>query len=147
MAEHAAPLTSDNVGWKLLKKAGWTEGHGIGAQEQGPKEPIQPSVVSKGQAGLGFRVKSKVQSKKRQYSSDNQKLGKLKKKQSNDDGQQPTTDQKEQRNDAEEERKAIARFVYSSFKEESEALENSHTTTNPLLRGKKSRISATNPLL
>ncbi len=33
-------LTEDNVGFKLLQKAGWTEGAGLGAKEEGIIAPI-----------------------------------------------------------------------------------------------------------
>lgn len=132
MAQTGAPLTSDNVGWKLLEKAGWRKGHGIGAQEQGPKEPIQPSAIPKGQAGLGFQLKTKT------MPSIESQLKPLKKK---------PVDKKLELNKEEEERKEIARFMYSSFKEEPGEVDKSSQATNPLLRSKKSRLSVTNPLL
>ena len=33
-------LTEENVGFKLLQKAGWTEGSGLGVQEDGITAPI-----------------------------------------------------------------------------------------------------------
>lgn len=33
-------LTEENVGFKLLQKAGWTEGAGLGAKEDGITAPI-----------------------------------------------------------------------------------------------------------
>ena len=50
-----AGLDDRNVGFRLLKKAGWEEGSGLGASSQGPKEPLQlPS--QKGNEGLGFKT-------------------------------------------------------------------------------------------
>eukprot|EP00887_Chlorella_sp_A99_P005131 scaffold25.g5131.t1 len=49
----AAALSSSNVGFKLLKKAGWEEGTGLGAKRQGIVEPVQAANLSKG-SGLGF---------------------------------------------------------------------------------------------
>jgi hypothetical protein len=153
MAHTGAPLTSDNVGWKLLEKAGWRKGHGIGAHEQGPKEPIQPSAVQKGQAGLGFQLKSKtISSKGRTVSSlSSVQLRKEDEPEATEGQLKPLKKKpavkKPEQNIEVEERKAIARFVYSSFKEEPGEVDNSSQATNPLLRSKKSRLSATNPLL
>jgi hypothetical protein len=47
-------ISRRNVGYQLLQKAGWTEGTGLGAQEQGRREPLAPAAV-RGQAGLGFQ--------------------------------------------------------------------------------------------
>ena len=33
-------LTEENVGFKMLKKAGWTEGSGLGSKEEGIVAPI-----------------------------------------------------------------------------------------------------------
>lgn len=33
-------LTEENVGFKLLQKAGWTEGSGLGVKEDGITAPI-----------------------------------------------------------------------------------------------------------
>ena len=154
MAHTGAPLTSDNVGWKLLEKAGWRKGHGIGAHEQGPKEPIQPSAVQKGQAGLGFQLKSETMSSKgRTVSSlSSVQLKKEDEPESTESHLKPLqkkkpAGKKPEQNREDEERRAIARFVYSSFKEEPGEVDNSSQATNPLLRSKKSRLSATNPLL
>jgi hypothetical protein len=46
-------INSSNVGFKLLKKAGWQEGTGLGASNQGPKEPLQ-LPVQVATTGLGF---------------------------------------------------------------------------------------------
>jgi hypothetical protein len=46
-------INSSNVGFRLLKKAGWQEGTGLGASNQGPKEPLQ-LPVQVATAGLGF---------------------------------------------------------------------------------------------
>lgn len=47
-------ISRRNVGYQLLKKAGWSEGTGLGAQEQGRREPLAPAAVL-GQTGLGFQ--------------------------------------------------------------------------------------------
>ncbi|KAL4420472.1 hypothetical protein ABPG75_010128 [Micractinium tetrahymenae] len=49
-------IARSNVGFQLLKKAGWREGAGLGAQEQGMAEPVAP-FQQKGNLGLGFAPK------------------------------------------------------------------------------------------
>ena len=33
-------ITEENIGFKMLQKAGWTEGAGLGAKEEGITAPI-----------------------------------------------------------------------------------------------------------
>ena len=33
-------LTSENVGYKMLQKMGWSEGEGLGSESQGIKAPV-----------------------------------------------------------------------------------------------------------
>ncbi|KAF8071329.1 hypothetical protein HT031_001412 [Scenedesmus sp. PABB004] len=47
------PIDRGNVGYRLLQKAGWTEGRGLGAAEQGMAAPLAV-VPQKGSTGLGF---------------------------------------------------------------------------------------------
>jgi hypothetical protein len=35
------PLSSDNIGSKLMKKHGWQEGQGLGKKLQGRSDPLQ----------------------------------------------------------------------------------------------------------
>jgi hypothetical protein len=51
-------IARSNVGYRLLKKAGWTEGAGLGAQEQGVAEPVA-AWQQKGNLGLGFGPRPK----------------------------------------------------------------------------------------
>jgi splicing factor 4 len=46
-------LQSDNVGYQMLKKLGWTEGQGLGAESSGISEPINKNPAGFGNAGLG----------------------------------------------------------------------------------------------
>ncbi|GIL89021.1 hypothetical protein Vretimale_16220 [Volvox reticuliferus] len=46
-------IPADNVGFRLLRKSGWSVGSGLGACEQGRRDPIEP-VLPKGTRGLGF---------------------------------------------------------------------------------------------
>lgn len=47
------PLDCSNIGFQLLSKAGWQEGQGLGANEQGMAAPLAVSY-HKGNTGLGF---------------------------------------------------------------------------------------------
>lgn len=49
-----AAIGSSNVGFQLLKKSGWKEGTGLGAQEQGRLEPVE-SRVKNNKRGLGSK--------------------------------------------------------------------------------------------
>lgn len=60
-----AGIGSSNIGFQLLKKSGWKEGTGLGAQEQGRLEPIETHVKNN-KRGLGskepkLRPKPKVE--------------------------------------------------------------------------------------
>ncbi|KAM0838935.1 hypothetical protein ACQ4PT_060646 [Festuca glaucescens] len=47
-------IGSSNVGFQLLKKSGWKEGTGLGAQEQGRLEPVETRVKNN-KRGLGSK--------------------------------------------------------------------------------------------
>jgi hypothetical protein len=47
-------IGSSNIGFQLLKKSGWKEGTGLGAQEQGRLEPVQTRVKNN-KRGLGSK--------------------------------------------------------------------------------------------
>lgn len=51
-----AVISEKNVGYKLLKRAGWREGKGLGIHEQGRLVPLQ-AVRREAQEGLGYRTK------------------------------------------------------------------------------------------
>ncbi|KAG2494036.1 hypothetical protein HYH03_007682 [Edaphochlamys debaryana] len=46
-------IPADNVGFRLLRKAGWAVGTGLGAAEQGRTDPLLPDH-NKGNRGVGF---------------------------------------------------------------------------------------------
>ncbi|KAG2435246.1 hypothetical protein HXX76_007324 [Chlamydomonas incerta] len=46
-------IDADNVGFRLLRQAGWRVGTGLGAASQGRHEPVEPNAA-KGTRGLGF---------------------------------------------------------------------------------------------
>jgi hypothetical protein len=47
-------LDSSNVGYKLLQKAGWQEGKGLGKREHGREDPVE-AFQNAGRQGLGFK--------------------------------------------------------------------------------------------
>ncbi|TVU32209.1 hypothetical protein EJB05_23931 [Eragrostis curvula] len=49
-----AAIGSSNIGFQLLKKSGWKEGTGLGAQEQGRLEPVETRVKNN-KRGLGSK--------------------------------------------------------------------------------------------
>jgi ATP-dependent Clp protease ATP-binding subunit ClpB len=51
-ASAAPPVASSNVGFRLLTKAGWKEGTGLGAKAQGPLEPVA-AFQKTNRAGVG----------------------------------------------------------------------------------------------
>ncbi|MCO5584365.1 hypothetical protein L7F22_038291 [Adiantum nelumboides] len=51
----SASLTASNVGFRLLQKAGWREGSGLGVSEQGRLEPVDV-FVKNDKRGLGAKV-------------------------------------------------------------------------------------------
>mmetsp|Transcript_37628 Transcript_37628/g.83774 ORF Transcript_37628/g.83774 Transcript_37628/m.83774 type:complete len:324 (-) Transcript_37628:153-1124(-) len=55
----ARHIAADNVGYRLLKKAGWQEGAGLGASEQGRKAPV-PAWLQQGNRGIGFDGRHKA---------------------------------------------------------------------------------------
>lgn len=58
-----AAIGSSNIGFQLLKKSGWKEGTGLGAQEQGRLEPVETRVKNN-KRGLGSKepkLKPKVE--------------------------------------------------------------------------------------
>ncbi|XP_019852291.1 PREDICTED: SURP and G-patch domain-containing protein 1-like [Amphimedon queenslandica] len=47
-------LTESNIGYKMLQKAGWKEGEGLGSNEDGIKAPIKQDNVSVDHSGVGM---------------------------------------------------------------------------------------------
>eukprot|EP00045_Choanoeca_perplexa_P007003 m.61471 g.61471 ORF g.61471 m.61471 type:complete len:494 (-) comp13882_c0_seq3:49-1530(-) len=52
------PLASNNTGFKLLSKLGWSPGSGLGKTAQGRKEPV-PLTGQQGHKGLGSTIPTK----------------------------------------------------------------------------------------
>eukprot|EP00879_Flechtneria_rotunda_P002019 GHRR01002196.1.p1 GENE.GHRR01002196.1~~GHRR01002196.1.p1 ORF type:complete len:303 (+),score=108.36 GHRR01002196.1:364-1272(+) len=48
------PIDRGNIGYQLLSRAGWQEGHGLGANGQGRQTPLEVRL-NKGNTGLGFQ--------------------------------------------------------------------------------------------
>ncbi|CAN6323636.1 unnamed protein product [Urochloa humidicola] len=49
-----AAIGSSNIGFQLLRKSGWKEGTGLGAQEQGRLEPVETRVKNN-KRGIGSK--------------------------------------------------------------------------------------------
>ena len=125
-------LGPSNIGYKLLKKAGWSDGESLGKNKDGIKSPVQPSL-QKGRAGLGKVVAKEVSGNKRKAV---------------ERGDATSGDPKavfaERRREAEiEERRRKQQVVemYREFREPDATPEQFHPLKS------KSRLSATNPLL
>jgi len=156
---HRAPpqiaLPESNIGFRLLKKAGWKEGKGLGIHEQGTQEPITVHRLQP-QKGLGFNP-TKPSSKTQQPSAvelvDASRVEKARRKRAlpPDELAHEDIDTKVKRvkqvvqteiDDAAG--KEIARYIYRSLGEGDGA--GNTSDINPLLK-KSHRLSATNPLL
>lgn len=156
-------LPESNIGYQLLKKAGWREGTGLGAEEQGPQEPLQVHKLQ-GNQGLGFGVpKTKVSRSRASQEQGNEagsasdrhnKPGQSNKRQLRDlppdplDSEDIDTKVKRVRQVMQTEvddkaGKEIARFVYSAL---GETAGTSTQDVNPLLK-RNHRLSRSNPLL
>ncbi|XP_063679419.1 SURP and G-patch domain-containing protein 1-like [Bolinopsis microptera] len=53
LPDNSDALTEDNIGFKMLQKAGWKEGTGLGASSSGIVQPIDRGMIKPGNAGLG----------------------------------------------------------------------------------------------
>lgn len=156
-AAAAAPariaIPTDNVGYRLLEKAGWTAGRGIGAREQGEQEPLQPER-QEGGLGLGYAPKpAKKATQSPAAAASTHQQGKHPQQTGParplppDELEQQSVEQKVRRvrqvmqAEADEQAgKVIAQYVYRAFGPDDEG-----TVLNPVLR--KTKLSATNPLL
>ena len=171
-------LPKSNVGYKLLEKAGWKEGTGIGASEQGRLEPLQPDIRH-GNVGLGFEKKGGKRKKAWEPTLEGKKSvdesGDNNKERLWPTGMGSTGPQHEQKpthrplppdeladEDLETKvkrvkqvmqadvddkaEKALAKLVYSAFRDGDGGPGGSTKDDNPLLR-KNRKLSARNPLL
>lgn len=150
-------ISQNNVGWKLLQKAGWKVGHGLGAQEQGRQEPLQPEICQRN-AGLGFERKKKPQRTAIDAGKEDTSKSKVKRKSRMEKRMAVNVEDPLAHEDIETKvkrikqvmeaeadekfEKAIARMVYSAFKTEDAS------TRAPAGQPRRSRrMTATNPLL
>lgn len=160
-------ISKHNVGYQLLRKAGWKEGTGLGAQQQGRRQPLAPAAVQ-GQVGLGFQVTTVA---RRGPAQPTRRQGE-KKEQGGEATHEPKQLQQtaapkrplppdplekeevevkvkrlKQVMQAEADEKAgktIQRYMYMAF---NDATGEPTNDSNPLLRKGRSKLSATNPLL
>jgi hypothetical protein len=150
-------IASTNVGYQLLKKAGWTEGQGIGVKGQGGQEPLQ-AHMQQGNLGLGFAKPQRPGGKRKaSASSADAAAGTAAPPPRQPPRALPPDELAEQSVEAKVKRvrqvmqaeaddkagKAISRYIYSAF---NETTGEPTRDTNPLLRRDK-RTSATTPLL
>lgn len=63
-------IAADNLGYTLLRKAGWQEGSGLGVNEQGRVTPIQ-AWLQKGNRGVGFDHKAAQEQQAKQQEKSN----------------------------------------------------------------------------
>jgi hypothetical protein len=161
------PIDRKNLGYQLLSKAGWQEGQGLGAKEQGRAAPLAVSY-HKGSSGLGF---SKQQQPLQQPSQAQHPAGTdttdsagpaaaaaaavgpvlggkrvaaivAAELASEDPDTKVKRHRQVQEQKAKEERdKAIQSYLYRAFNDVEVA------DSNPLLAGRSHRLTATNPLL
>ena len=167
-------LPAGSVGYKLLQKAGWQEGTGLGAAEQGVREPIQP-VAQSGLRGLGYASKPPAaatrgtQRQQQQQGKGEGASGAAAAGAAGGQQQQGKQQQQQQRalpedplakesTEAKVKRvrqvmqaeadakagKAIQRYIYSAFRDQTG--EPTAADANPLVR-RNHKLSATNPLL
>jgi len=53
LPDNSDALTEDNIGFRMLQRAGWKEGTGLGASSSGIVQPIDRGMIKPGNAGLG----------------------------------------------------------------------------------------------
>ncbi|CAM9214895.1 unnamed protein product, partial [Choristocarpus tenellus] len=53
-------LEEDNIGFQMLKKAGWTEGTGLGKEGEGTAAPVNMNQSAEG-AGVGVKETHEVE--------------------------------------------------------------------------------------
>lgn len=191
-------IERSNIGFRLLQRAGWREGAGLGREEQGVREPIQPQA-QQGQQGLGFAPRPRPTAQRREGEAGAAGAGdgqqqqalqqrKLERPLPEDPLDKETTEQKVKRvkqvracgsaqqhwpapplpaqtchatltaclhwlasppqvmqADADDRAgKAISRYIYSAFRDQTG---EPTADSNPLLRPGRSKLNATNPLL
>ncbi|EFN52654.1 hypothetical protein CHLNCDRAFT_54290 [Chlorella variabilis] len=158
-------ISRTNVGYQLLKKAGWAEGSGLGAQEQGVAEPVA-AFQQKGNLGLGYAPRPQPKAKQQGGAAgaagaaaagqggaaagrqQQQQLPKRPLPEDPLDKEDTETKVKRVRQVMQAEAddkagKAIARYMHMAF---NETTGEPTRDSNPLLR-RSHKLSATNPLL
>ena len=148
-------ISERNVGYKLLKSAGWKEGTGLGAREQGRLDPIQIKCRT-AQEGLGYskeRIMDSKPPKKERTSEEANLIDKLLvldrastclaqvSKKEDSDTKEKRLRQIKEKEERDKKAKRIATAVYRAFRDDTDTSEsNLHPLTRP-------RMSRTNPLL
>ncbi|QDZ22580.1 G-patch domain-containing protein [Chloropicon primus] len=124
-------LGPSNIGYKLLKKAGWSDGEALGKNQDGIKSPVQPSL-QKGRAGLGKVVKEVSRKKRKAAEPGDAACG---------DSKVVCAKRRREAEIEERRRKQQVVEMYREFREPDAGAEQFHPLKS------KSRLSATNPLL
>ncbi|KAG2446707.1 hypothetical protein HYH02_008272 [Chlamydomonas schloesseri] len=159
-------IDADNVGFKLLKQAGWRVGTGLGAAGQGRHEPIEPNAA-KGTRGLGFDSAAAREQQRQQQEQHRQQQVQARgaagvsgaggvsaaqrmKRLAEEELAKEPMDAKVARHrsvmraEAEQERgRAIERYLRSAFNDPFDSLHSDNS--NPLAR--RHALSSSNPLL
>jgi hypothetical protein len=155
-----AAISPDNIGYRLLKQAGWSEGTGIGAHEQGAVEPLAPAA-QKGGRGLGFATAREARAARKTAAAaaagtecfpPRHEARAAAAAPPPDEFADEPIDAKVRRvaralqavADAEAEQR-LAQFVYAEFRDGAPA--SATANQNPLLRPGGTRLAASNPLL
>ncbi len=129
------------MGFKLLKKMGWREGAGIGANEDGIKSPVQP-FLQRAKRGIGSEAP-----KQQQGTSAKRRKRKAAASSSSSSSSSSSEEPEEVRSARakaarrEEEGKRLAAQVYRSFYDEPGGIGRDHPLARP------NRLTSMNPLL
>eukprot|EP00873_Tetraselmis_striata_P001893 jgi/Tetstr1/422157/TSEL_013011.t1 len=137
-------VSKDSIGFKLLKKAGWKEGRGLGAAQQGVAKPLD-AWHNKGKRGIGAADNTGTKppagghepdAKRKAAAADEQPQPKTKEEKQVSKRMKQAMCRQQARRDS-----AIDRHMRQLFNEPEPT-----TQHNPLLYG-SARLSASNPLL
>ena len=137
-AKGTGALDSTNIGFRLLQKAGWKEGKGLGKAEEGIKSPVVAST-QKGRRGIGS---APPEPKKREKT---ERAPRVESSQSAADKDERIKRRAQQREDARK-RQRRDKAIAVGLRREFAATSAGETGHNPLLK-RTPKNSRRNPLL